>query len=229
MLAAHLARALEKCDTGIFLLNLPTPSPSLSDDSILIAGNPTPPREDAEVEGPAHARYSVRHGRGRGGRRAEEITWELAEMNFRYELCRLDEKAVGFDRHDDCAACFPGPLIGPDVSEGQKGFAALALVDRLPHLLRLARLMMDWSYRPRPDGLARAALANEQMQDGQLEEGEEADEWTAARISALEQDVARYYTQTFFHFFGRPAIVPLHLEEQQNMMSRLRASNATRR
>jgi hypothetical protein len=82
--------------------------------------------------------------------RAQEITWELAEMNFRYELCGLDEKAVGFDRHNDCAACFPGPLIGPDLSEGQKGFAALALVDRLPHLLRLARLMMDWSYRPRP-------------------------------------------------------------------------------
>jgi hypothetical protein len=65
------------------------------------------------------------------------------------------------------------------------------------------------------------------MQDRELEEGEEADEWTAARISALEQDVARYYTQTFFHFFGRPAIVPLRLEEQQNMMSRLQALNAT--
>jgi hypothetical protein len=131
--------------------------------------------------------------------RAREITWELAEMNFRFELCALDEEACGVERHEDCVACFPGGLLAPDLSESRKGFAAISLSDRLPHLLRLARLMQDWTYRPRPDAVT---FASERKPDY----------WTPTAIAKLEECVARYHTQVFYHFFGRAAVVPLRLE-----------------
>lgn len=71
----------------------------------------------------------------------KEITWELAEMNFRFELCALDEEACGLDRHEKCMEGFPGGLLAPDLSEGLKGLAAVSPSERLPTLLHLARLM----------------------------------------------------------------------------------------
>ncbi|KAF8125850.1 hypothetical protein K438DRAFT_2001910 [Mycena galopus ATCC 62051] len=109
--------------------------------------------------------------------RAKEITWELAEMNFRFELCALDEQACGVDRHEDCVACFPGGLLAPDLSESRKGFAAISLSDRLPHLLRLAQLMEDWTYRPRPDAVR---LASERKPEY----------WNSTTITELEECVA---------------------------------------
>ncbi|KAJ7440104.1 hypothetical protein B0H11DRAFT_2253265 [Mycena galericulata] len=131
--------------------------------------------------------------------RGKEITWELAEMNFRFELCTLDGRASGLERPDECMKCFPGGLIGPELSEGKKGFAAIASSERLPYLLSLARLMLDWSYRPRPESLETA--------------GATAD-WNSNLISDLETKVARYYTQTFYHFFGRAAVIPMRLEHE---------------
>jgi hypothetical protein len=80
--------------------------------------------------------------------RGKEITWELAEMNFRYELCTLDEVACGLNRHEKCLEGFPGSLLAPDLSKGLKGLAAVSPSERLPSLLHLARLMRDWSYHP---------------------------------------------------------------------------------
>ncbi|KAJ6530238.1 hypothetical protein B0H19DRAFT_967944, partial [Mycena capillaripes] len=126
--------------------------------------------------------------------RGQEITWELAEMNFRYELCALDACASGLDRLDDCMKCFPGPLINPELVEGKMGFAAIAPRDRLPSLLSLARLMLDWSCRPRPQS---------------LETAEETANWNSELILDFETKVARYYTQSFYHFFARAAVIPL--------------------
>ncbi|KAJ7038722.1 hypothetical protein C8F04DRAFT_1255643 [Mycena alexandri] len=133
--------------------------------------------------------------------RSKEITWEVAEMGFRFELCALDGVASGLDRIEKCMQCFPGPLVGPDLSEGKKGFAAISSQDRLPFLLRLARLMLAWSYRPRPEELEGA-------------EGYETMGWSPIRIAGFEERVARYYTQTFYHFFGRAAVIPLRLEHE---------------
>ncbi|KAF8185778.1 hypothetical protein K438DRAFT_1765567 [Mycena galopus ATCC 62051] len=111
--------------------------------------------------------------------RAKEITWELAEMNFRFELCALDEQACGVDRHEDY---------------------------RLPHLLRLAQLMEDWTYPPRPDAVT---LASERK----------TEYWNRTTINELEECVARYHTQAFYHFFGRAAVVPLRLEQEVMALS----------
>ncbi|KAJ7468356.1 hypothetical protein B0H11DRAFT_1921223 [Mycena galericulata] len=131
--------------------------------------------------------------------RSKEITWELAEMNFRFELCALDTRASGLDRLEECMKCFPGPLIGPDLSEGNKGLAAVQISERLPFLLSLARLMLDWACRPRSD---------------LLETAREMTEWNSLLIADLENQVARYYTQSFYQIFGRAAVIPLRLEHE---------------
>ncbi|KAJ7669182.1 hypothetical protein DFH06DRAFT_1321208 [Mycena polygramma] len=38
--------------------------------------------------------------------RGKEITWELAELNFRAELFALDARASGLHRNEECLGCF---------------------------------------------------------------------------------------------------------------------------
>jgi hypothetical protein len=73
--------------------------------------------------------------------RGKEITWDLAEMNFHYELCALDELASGLDCHEKCLEGFPGGFLAPDLNEGLKGLAAVSPLERLLSPLHLARLM----------------------------------------------------------------------------------------
>ncbi|KAJ7805978.1 hypothetical protein B0H14DRAFT_3769123 [Mycena olivaceomarginata] len=55
----------------------------------------------------------------------KELLWELAVMNFCYELLGLDVHAFGLDRPDECHKCFAGNgLIGLDFHESQRGLAA---------------------------------------------------------------------------------------------------------
>ncbi|KAJ7023234.1 hypothetical protein C8F04DRAFT_1271661 [Mycena alexandri] len=131
--------------------------------------------------------------------KAKEILWELAEINFRYELLALDARASGLDRPDECRRCFATTkLIGIDLHESQRGLAALETDDHLPHLLCIARLMHDWTVpceRPKEIDDARGRTA--------LSPGD---------VYALEGVVARYYTQGFYELFGRAAVVPMRLE-----------------
>jgi hypothetical protein len=123
-------------------------------------------------------------------------------MNSHYELCSLDVCDSGLDRLEKCMKCFPGPLINPAFDDGKKGFAATAPGDRLRLLLALARLMSDWWYCPCSESLATAK--------GKAD-------WESELILALEENIARYYTQTFYHFFGCAAIIPLHLKHNSSV------------
>ncbi|KAJ7688099.1 hypothetical protein B0H14DRAFT_2653383 [Mycena olivaceomarginata] len=77
--------------------------------------------------------------------RSKELLWELAEINFRFELLALDARASGIQRPEECRECFlGGRLIRLDLVEGKQGFAAIASKDRLPYLQCLASLMVDW-------------------------------------------------------------------------------------
>ncbi|KAF8143180.1 hypothetical protein K438DRAFT_1994140 [Mycena galopus ATCC 62051] len=134
--------------------------------------------------------------------RAKELVWEVSEINFRYELLEVDARASGLSRPDDCRQCFPGHLLlGFDLSAGKMGFAADASEDRLPYLLRLARLMLDWKPRPRPPQISSTF-------------SESQSNWDAARIDGLEDAVAGYYCNTFYDFFGRAAVVPMCLTHE---------------
>ncbi|KAJ6498851.1 hypothetical protein C8R45DRAFT_1093147 [Mycena sanguinolenta] len=135
--------------------------------------------------------------------RAQEITWELAEINFRFELVSLDLLASGLDRFEACVKCFSSRMIIPRLDEGNRGFASGSPLDRLPHLLCLTCLMLDWTYSPRPTFIDIAA-------SGKLD----ATQWDPLTVVKLEEDIAHYYTQTFYHYFGRAAVVPLCLADE---------------
>ncbi|KAK6985127.1 hypothetical protein R3P38DRAFT_3230787 [Favolaschia claudopus] len=127
---------------------------------------------------------------------AKQITWELAEMNFRTDLCALDELACSENRHEECLACFPSGGLIPDASEAATGFAADSPFERLPNLLSLAKLMSGWrTDTPRPKELDSSMSPSFYS--------------TPQAITELEEAVAKYYTQTFFEFHGRAAVVPL--------------------
>ena len=76
-----------------------------------------------------------------------------------------------------------------------EGFRANDWQSRLPSLLRVATLMRVWpSDKPLPI-----------LQDKPLHEYTERD------AGVLEDAVARFYTDTFFIFFGRAAVIPTRL------------------
>ncbi|KAJ7441408.1 hypothetical protein B0H11DRAFT_2252155 [Mycena galericulata] len=135
-------------------------------------------------------------------KRAKEILWMISEMNFRFELLALDSRASGLERPDTCQeSLVGGVLFGFDIGLSKQGLAAMASVQRLPYLRRLAKLMCDWRPRPRPPSITEANQRHDQ-------------EWTAPLIAGLEQDVANYYTQCFYELFGRAAVIPMRLEHE---------------
>jgi hypothetical protein len=130
------------------------------------------------------------------------MVWEVAEINFRFELLGLDARASGLDRPDECKQCFPGnALVGFDIGESKLGFAATNAHDRLPYILHLAGLMLDWKPRQSP-GKIQSAFQRLHP------------EWKLSEIDALEKAVAAYYTQCFYDLFGRAAVVPMCLAHE---------------
>ncbi|KAJ7904139.1 hypothetical protein B0H13DRAFT_2334695 [Mycena leptocephala] len=131
-----------------------------------------------------------------------EMVWEVVEINFRFELLGLDARASGLDRPDKCKQCFLGnALVGFNIGESKLGFAATNTHDRLPYILHLAGLMLDWKPCPRP-GKIQSAFQRLHP------------EWKLGEINALEKAVAAYYTQCFYDLFGRAAVVPMHLAHE---------------
>lgn len=132
---------------------------------------------------------------------AQVTLWRLSELNFRFELLALHKRAgpAGGDavKCDQAVrdALQVTSLQGVDISMSTEGFRSQDWRSRLPSLLRLATLMRSWSGdRPLPI-----------MQDKPLAEYSERD------TVVLEDAVARFYTDTFFIFFGRAAVIPTRL------------------
>ncbi|KAJ7807487.1 hypothetical protein B0H14DRAFT_2609644 [Mycena olivaceomarginata] len=130
--------------------------------------------------------------------RAHEIIWEVAETNFRFELMALDRRASGLDRRDECRACFAGGmLVCIPIELGKQGMAAMALTDRHPFNIRLARLMCGWGDAP-----------------GAIRNVDRETTWIAEKMSALEDTVIGFYCQQFYEYFGRAAVIPMRLEHE---------------
>ncbi|KAJ7194997.1 hypothetical protein GGX14DRAFT_314827, partial [Mycena pura] len=130
--------------------------------------------------------------------RAQEITWKVAEMSFRYECLALDLEGCGRNREAEVLKFFPGPPLNPKLEESKLGFAAADPQSRLPSILGLASLMRDWRFDCRSQLINRAS---------ELAEGH----WDRDTIGELEDSVASYYTQSFFEVYGRAPVVPLRL------------------
>jgi hypothetical protein len=128
-----------------------------------------------------------------------EIVWQVAETSFRFEFAALDRRASKKDRLGAVKDCFPGHmLLGVPLEMSKRGWAATAIEERHRYVARTADLMLDWtSSSPQPNIIQHVA---------------DHSTWTPSQMQALETAVCCYYTQCFWEYFGRAAIVPLRLD-----------------
>ena len=155
-------------------------------------------------------------------REVREKLWELSELSFRFDLIMLDYKAftakeLRYQAANDeykaqawspltrdplIMACFPfGPsdphhlaFVHPD--HARRGLASPAIQDRLPYLNALRKVLGEW------DGFAMHDLGRLQIP---TEDAPEVESLHYERV------IACFYTQSYFRFFGRAAIIPMHL------------------
>ncbi|KAJ7670987.1 hypothetical protein B0H17DRAFT_1141726 [Mycena rosella] len=77
-------------------------------------------------------------------------------------------------------------------------WASTKLEESHHYVGQTATLMLNWTTKsPRPNIIRRIA---------------EHFQWSSSDMQALESTVCRYYTQSFWEYFGHAAVVPLHLE-----------------
>jgi hypothetical protein len=134
---------------------------------------------------------------------AQKLLWELTELNFRFELLALDKRASLSRRGEDdrqamILKCFTGcSLVVVDLRHANVGLQSRRWHERLPFLLALRALIRDW------DGLKPTPLS--------LPDLPSDDMYTENDVQQLEDSISRFYTQTFFSYFGRAATVPMRL------------------
>ena len=152
---------------------------------------------------------------------AQQILWELSELSFRYELLMLDRRAImqlaqaaedkefkdwlsPMSREIHVLHCFPFSPSEPHhlayvpADHASRGLAFPAIRDRLPYLNALHRLMADWDgYTTHHVG--RLHILTQDAPDIELNHYENA--------------ITRFYTQTFYRYFGHAAIVPMYLSQ----------------
>ena len=127
--------------------------------------------------------------------------WRLSELNFRFELLALNKRAGPAGRNEfGCEQAVHDALQlqslqAVDIVTSTEGIRSGHWQSHLPSLLRLATLMREWS------GDKPLLL----VQDIPL------GEYNELNTGVLEDAVARFYTDTFFVFFGRAAIIPTRL------------------
>ena len=139
-----------------------------------------------------------------GNHHFEEVLWELAELNFRFELAALDARMSGLtapDRYHLIVKCFPdaaktGSLLVAKLECADQGLGSLDWQQRSMYLLALKRLMMGWTA---------CNLLEIIKQDS------EKIVWKASELDVLEEAITKLYTQEFYDRFRRAPIVPRRL------------------
>lgn len=122
----------------------------------------------------------------------EEILWELAELNFRFELSALDSRAStsNVDRPKLVSACFPRPptgasLVVVDLGAANRGLASPTLEERQEFLQALRKVMSSWRGELPPIiGVKKYRWSNEELEE-------------------LEKVLAIQYCKTFYNYFRR--------------------------
>jgi hypothetical protein len=136
----------------------------------------------------------------------EEILWELAELNFRFELLALDSRATGHrpgpDRQQLITSCFPGGMGGAgsllvaDLGAANHGLASENWEEKAPYLMVLKKIMATWQGTPPP--IIRVTKYA----------------WSRREIEDLEVAIATFYVQSFYNNFRRAPVVPRGLSHQ---------------
>lgn len=143
---------------------------------------------------------------------AQEILWELYELNFRFEFLAVDRRAQvvedkSLGHQDLLLACFPGdaPFMVVDIDLASKGLGSALLSERSPYIIAMKAVMRGWRGRvPKEIGALEKPFQ----------------EYTMQELVSLENAVAGFYTQSFFDHFGRAAIVPHCLPDTTTSLSR---------
>lgn len=131
--------------------------------------------------------------------RAKEIIWEVGETNFRFELVSLDRRASGLDRLEECKDCFPGRmLMGMPIEMSTRGLGSVFLSDRHSIYVWLAKLMCAWG--------GEVPIV--------IQEAADEKEWTVHMMRELEEEVAGFYCQQFYDYYGRAAVIPMRIEHE---------------
>ncbi|KAJ7046015.1 hypothetical protein C8F04DRAFT_1063143 [Mycena alexandri] len=129
----------------------------------------------------------------------QEIVWQVAETNFRFEFVSLDKRASTRKRLAEVKECFAGHmLVGMPLEISKLGWASTSLKERHVYVVRTATLMLDWTTKSACPSIIRRVADRRPWSQGEME--------------ALEIAVCQYYTQAFWEYFGRAAVVPLRLD-----------------
>jgi len=133
----------------------------------------------------------------------EEIVWELAELNFRFELLALDSRATtapGENRHMLVSECFPGSssksLLVADLGAANHGLSSQSWEERALYLQALKRLMVTWR------GAVPQTIMIEKVR------------WTMRDMQDLEGEITKFYVASFYNHFHRAPVVPRGLSHQ---------------
>ena len=132
----------------------------------------------------------------------QQLLWELTELNFHFELLALDKCASPCNQDKDGWQVMvlkyfsDNDLVLVNPGLVNVGLQSLNCQVRLPYLLALKALLQDW------DGLKPTPLLLPDLP---------FDDYTELGIRQLEDSIARFYTQSFYDFFGCAATVPTRL------------------
>ena len=148
-------------------------------------------------------------------REAQENLWGISELSFRFELLILDRRALdrrlfegrrqelhSLAREELILRCFyfrsdqPCHLASASVQNARQGLASPNARDRLPYLNALRRVIFDWVNYPQHH-IARLNTPTTESPESE--------------ILHYEYALARFYTQMYFRYFGRAAIIPTTL------------------
>lgn len=138
-----------------------------------------------------------------------EILLEVSEINFRFEFVALDCRAhvpsksgprvVFEDCRDVISRCFPGKgwsMVAVEWADAHGGIGSLRWQSRAPFVLAMRDVMKTWK------GYDAIKISSEkQLDDLSLQE-----------YMDIEAAVASFYTQSFYDFFGRAAVLPRSLD-----------------
>lgn len=133
----------------------------------------------------------------------QEICWELGEVNFRCEFRALHHRAAVSSGPSisafDLSRCFadgqhlPGQL---DVESANYGVAHHLWLERVPCIFAMKKVMKTWQGHP-----------------SSLETVKPAG-WTEEEFLDLEKQIASFYADTFFLYFGHAPVLPRQLSHK---------------
>ncbi len=150
-------------------------------------------------------------------RETQEHMWGISELSFRFELLILDRRAL--DRHlfegqhqdldslvweELILRCFyfrpnqPCHLTMVSVRNARLGLALPDVRDRLPYLHALRQVMFEWDNYHRHHVACLPTLTVQAPEN---------------KLLHYEYALARFYTQSYFRYFGCVAIIPRTLPE----------------